>query len=110
MTRTEWLASLKVGDKFAVRDWWNNDKFYILTITGETRTRWKEGTTEYTKSDGKHYPKSNRTSDMQPITDEILGNVKRQRLLAKIKETPWSTLPTEILEAVAELIKGKGGV
>jgi hypothetical protein len=106
MDRKSWLKSLKVGDDFAIAHRFSDNSFTVYTITGETKTRWKSGTRQYTKSDGCSYPRDAWSSvSMQPVTDEVISSIRKGNLVRIIEGVKWSGLDVDKLEKIAAIIK-----
>jgi hypothetical protein len=111
---SEWLASLKVGDKLAI----DTSKYSFTsyskgTVTKVTPTQihvqghYNEPI-KFRKTDGyqiagdRFYPMK-----LVPLTDEVTDVWRRQKAKERIATVQWTTLPTEVLEAVLALIPPK---
>lgn len=106
--RTEWLKTLKPGDKVVIKHY---SDYRIVTIekitpTGRIVTSDKSRWDERGFATGQSWP----THHLVPITPAILDNIARKRYITVI--TTYSNLEklsTESLKAIHDIIKGKAG-
>lgn len=108
----KWVAGLKVGDKVAREEGGYGRPAAIYEIVRMS------GATLWAKQNGYDYELKIRRSDgkvigagpfdyVEPVTNEILAAIKRDRLLGRIQATVWSKVPTDQLERIDRVLKGE---
>lgn len=110
MTRTEWLQSLKAGDKVAISDRFGPGYIGIFTITRTTKTlliiETKEGGEyKFNKSYGHEQGKDYGLRSICEVTPKIEDMIMRSKYLKKVlDEYSVSKLKTESLKQIYEII------
>lgn len=110
MADTEWLKSLKVGDKAVVSNRFGRG---IQTVERATATQIvMSGGAKFRRRDGGKIgggPYS--AARISPATDEVAEEIKRQRrafsLAARLSDVSWRSLPLETLEAIVAMLPEK---
>lgn len=107
MVDNEWLRCLNIGDTVAFNigryghDRYVIDKVNKITSGGKIKTRLGYEFNKYgvCKVDQWH------SFFLQPVTDEIMEQIKREKLLKLITEANFSNLTTNQLEKIAFIMQ-----
>lgn len=106
MTRSEWLAQLKVGDRVAVCD--RMDRLYsFYKITGETKTQWKLGSRGACRKDSGHsIGKSAWHGWMIEEPTEAMFQARYEKdCRASIQNIDWDSVPIRVIEECLAKVK-----
>lgn len=114
-SRQEWLESLKEGDVVAIRKGSFGYGYYVLhkieKITKSRRFKLSGmGDTQFSNNGsemGKKDTWSPRLS-MEPVTQKILDEIRRKKILEEINRVDFKSMPLEMLEEVYSAIKKDG--
>ncbi len=101
---TEWLQSLKAGDKVAYATNWHGH--IIDTVGSTTRTMIRIGSSEFNRKDGYRRGGSRGYGyvQLEPVTDAIRDSVDKTRLVYRLRDVKWKDLDLTILRQVAALL------
>jgi len=107
--RTHWIASLKEGDKVAVKNGSIGFRYYeileIIRITPTGRITTSDGTKFDNR--GREMGKKDTWSislDIEPITEEVVESMRRRKILQAISSTNFKELSLESLDAIYEIL------
>lgn len=106
--KQEWLDSLKEGDKVALKSFYHSSFNYdIKEITKITPTRIiKVGGYEF-NSDGRQRGRASawgRSIYLEPVKQDVLDMVERNKLCTKVKNTKFETLTLDQLRKIDQII------
>lgn len=108
--RKQWLEQLKEGDSVAIKTGSYGRRYYVIRkITRITPTR------RITLDDGSKFNNNgiemgnkgrwNPSETIEPITQEILDSIQREKLLYQISNTKFQSFSLDSLKKIAEIIR-----
>ena len=110
MVDTDFLNSLKVGDKVAVSKSGHATKtrYYIGTVTKITKTRQIEiDGTEPKFKDGRAKYSEWTSKYLYPLTEELKNEIHRDNLISKFQNMEWEKVSDDKLKAIEKVLGWK---
>lgn len=109
MNKDAWVATLKVGDKVAVRRRWDSeyDIYSVSAVTPSGRVRVPVSDSAFWEFNPNGWLRGadpwNQTC-IEPVTEQVLTANRKAKLLHKVARVDWSRVKLSVLEQVAALV------